>query len=429
VNQLRWALAVGLVATAAALSLFVWPQISGHRPQPEFLPGHRIDIGAGDARRAGISSSAVVVDVSRADGSEDVDAFATDDAHRLWRRDGSLIGLAGATRSVSVMTNGESPGFIAVDTKTGAPLWSVAEDADVLRPYREAVLALGCADTDGSRCTMTARVPEEGRTKWTVSLTDIRDPSTLDDTGALTATDFGAPAPDDEVPAPAIPQLLLIPTAAGTAVMETTQGSVLRTVPDSLIERLFTAGGQLLVSRAVWRDGACQLTLISQDPKSGSTRWSLDGFDLGTVSGAGCQQGNRPKVAGGVIQASWRQRPVLLSASDGRVLWIGDTAQRIVRFDGDVAIVGDKDSAQLVGITDGQVRIYSFPPSGYVDAHPHLVALERGDELRVYAGPGVLDYQWTVPEGHLLAAGDTAAVLEREGTLSLVHTLPTLEGP
>src|SRR5207248_2384316 len=88
--------------------------------------------------------------------------------------------------------------------------------------------------------------------------------------------------------------------------------------------RVVVVGGRVLRSTASPRGGNCRYSLTAVDPASGRTVWQRDGYDLGTASGAGCEQRRDPGGGGDALAAiRGDNRPVFLSARDGRELWTG----------------------------------------------------------------------------------------------------------
>ena len=92
----------------------------------------------------------------------------------------------------------------------------------------------------------------------------------------------------------------------------------------------------------------CIVTLSGRDGATGKEVWVKHGYQLRTISGAGCDQRKEP-VAGGNAVVALRPdgREALLDAADGREVLTAAVDEKILATDGIRAVVRSADGSKI----------------------------------------------------------------------------------
>ena len=353
-----------------------------------------------------------------------IEARSSGSGDLLWHRDASWVAVAGAPGAeVAVVGRPHGRGYDVIDPATGVVHWT---DPDALAAwtYRDAVFALRCT----SGCVLVARDPRAGATRWSVAV----PPGARDLTGgnpplaaARPLVPPGAQRPlSPPVPAP---PLLGLPVEGGVSVVDGASGARLGTYPGGPSARVVVAGRRVLRSTAVRRGGSCRFTVTATDPATGAENWRLDGYDLGSSGGAGCDQRRDPVGGGGVVAAvSPGDADVLLSVDTGRVVFVAGVHESMLATDGALVLVRTADRRAVRGV-DLRAGTQRFRRALDRHAVPVITPLgvlvtEPGANLLTVLDAGGADrYRATTGAG-VLGVGDSSLVINRGRTIGLLAT-------
>jgi hypothetical protein len=309
-------------------------------------------------------------------------------------------------------------GYSVVDPLTGTVLWGDREAAAVW-VFSEHILDLTC--TDGDNCQLRARRHRDnGNVLWTVplpaaartihgaqpALTGTRDPAEWFAEAAA-----GTPRPLPPVIGLAVDgRIQMINTFEGVRIREVT--------PPDRETRVAFSGERLLFAHAERADSGCRYWVEAFGYRSHEPAWRLDGLDLDTASGAGCEQRRDPLgTANRLVGIRSDNHPALISAVDGEPVWSGLPGERILATDGELAVVvgADRKTVRVLDLLDAEQRpvwtatMGQDPEAAVTTAH---VIIWDGDVGRVV----VLDH---VGAG-LLRDIKTKASIIGHGTLGLI---------
>jgi outer membrane protein assembly factor BamB len=186
-----------------------------------------------------------------------------------------------------------------------------------------------------------------------------------------------------------VPKLLGFPLNARVQVVDTASGKRLREEKPSDTTRVVVAGGRIVASTAVRRDGGCRYTLEGRDGGTGRTVWKKEGYDVHTASGAGCEQRRDPGGGDNVLAATrGDNREVFLSIVDGSEVWVGAPGETILATDGRYGLVrtADRRSIKAIDVTSGaQVWTQPAAANATVAVSRHAVFVTDLDAGRLFA--------------------------------------------
>jgi outer membrane protein assembly factor BamB len=331
---------VGVLALAITVALVTgWNPLPRVGSQLSDLLQHTTSLSKPDAawlQRLGgqpssatVAGHAVVVAMRGVVEAHDITTGA-----RLWSRDADWGAVAGGDGSAVVVVGHHGHGFEVVGPDTGDVRW---RDGAALGAwtYRDALLSLTCPAL--SDCTLASRGLLDGAARWRVVLPGVGRVLAGLNSPLLGSRQLTSSSYVDAIaahPAP-VPPVLGFPLDQRVQVVDTASGRRLRQETPTQTTRVVVVAGRILLSTAVRRDGNCRYTLEARDAASGATVWRKEGYDLRTASGAGCEQRRDPSGSGGVLAATrGDNRDVLLSARDGRELWVGGPGESAVATDG-----------------------------------------------------------------------------------------------
>jgi outer membrane protein assembly factor BamB len=368
---------------------------TGSLSSPEAAWVRRLD----DQPTAGTVAGSAVVFTTQA-GAEVRDAA---DGRALWSRQAQWVAVAGdGAGAVVILGGGRDGGYDAVDPMSGAVRWH--DPGLAVWAYRDALLSLACPA--GKDCALSARSLAGGVARWTVGLP----------AGARLLA--GAHRATDELPA-----LLGLTVDGRIRVVDTATGRRLREQESSASTRVAVMGGRIVASTAQRRGDGCRYSVEARDAASGRTVWRTDGYDLGTASGAGCEQRRDPTGARRALVATRSDnRPTVLSTADGRELWTGTPGESVLATDGQDAVVRSAGSVALVDLDGGHVR-WVRPAAGDVTLTPYAVVVTDAAAGRLVAygrtdGAVVADVS---TEASVLGAGPDRLVVGRGRTVGVLQ--------
>jgi hypothetical protein len=230
-------------------------------------------------------------------------------------------------------------GYAVLDPVSGAVKWS-DHDSIAVWIYSTTIVDLVCPD--GDACLLRGRAHQSGSFLWQVSLpggartirganphlAGLRDPA-----GWFDAAARGA--------APKMPAVMALTIDGRIHVVDTFRGVYVREVaaPDRETRVAF-AGDRLLFVTARRGDAGCTFSVEAFDFASGRSLWKESGFDLDTARGAGCEQREDPRGAGGrLVVTGSDARPMLVEADTATKAWTGAPGSKVLATDGLLAVV------------------------------------------------------------------------------------------
>jgi hypothetical protein len=314
----------------------IWSKVRGKLATPAPRWSERVD---GPPVAAAVTSDRVVVVLNGA-----VEARRLSDGGPAWTR---TVDWAVPAGNVVVAGRSNGTGFEVLDASTGAVRWRDTKAGDAW-PYSDMVLSVECGR---ERCSMRARSTGDGATQWRRDLdTAVQrlagrpDLDEAVDRGGLLSPDYPGPAP----------RLVGAVADRHVTVIDTRSGARLGQLPEDASTRVTAAGDRVLgvVARPT-KDGGCRYTVRAWD-RSGDEVWRRTGYDLGTVSGSGCEQRTDPVSGGGVMAATRPDdRPALIGVRHGDLRWTGSAGSEVLAVGGGVAMVRAAKAGRLTAVSTG----------------------------------------------------------------------------
>jgi outer membrane protein assembly factor BamB len=347
---------IGLIALGVTLSITLqwnpWPAVDSWLQQTLAVSSPstpwRVRM-VGKPLTAAIADSGQVIVVMR----DRVEALAPATGAEVWHRDEASWGIV--TGDVVVIGNKDGRGYSVVSAISGVAIWGEPA-ARAAWAYQGRILDLTCPGPE--QCTLRAHdysgqelwpaitLPGDGRrlTGLNPSLSGVRPPS---DWFEVAAAGQAAKAPD----------VLGFPFGDRLLVVDAVEGRLLREVSQTdRHNRAIVTAGRLLFAKSERIGSGCHFSVEALDPDSGEPVWQREGLDVGSTSGAGCEQRNDPIGGGEVLSSVDRDnRPVLLRTRDGQQLWKGQLGEEVVAIDGELAAIRSVDHAtvRIIDLLDG----------------------------------------------------------------------------
>jgi outer membrane protein assembly factor BamB len=335
-----------ILATTGVWNPFpkIWSWIDTSDPIAPGVAQWQLSLG-GTPQSVTIAGGAVIVEYRTS-----IEAYGVGAGVKLWKSDADWASVAGGDAdAVVVVGRLLTKGYQVLDPRTGA-VQRVDSSATGVWTYTNGILDLHCAK--GNDCELTAWDPRGIRPLWTVPAPSLgfklsADNPDLPDTQPLTATRVNS-----HVAGPTLmPGLIGLPDDGKVRIVDTARGTVVQTVAPGADQRVSVAGGRVLTVTGVARDGTCYYAVAASAPPSSQPVWSREGLNLRTAgNGSSCKQTRDP--AGGydvVLGVDPIGRPELIAAHDGRVLWHGDSDQRVLAVNDATAVIRSADGRSLVG--------------------------------------------------------------------------------
>lgn len=254
------------------------------------------------------------------------------------------------------------------------------EEAVAVWTFRDLLLDARCAEP--RECELRAYRPGSGEPVWTTNLPGVGAglfANNPDLAGGRRVTPRGI---DEAVsgPEPA-PPVVGFPTDGRVIVVETANGQVLQHLQPERNEQLSVIGGRIISSVAASRDGICVVAVTGLDAATGLPVWGPEPYHLRTVSGAGCEQRDRPVAAGSALVAVTADgRELVVDAYDGRVLWTGAEGERVESLSAAYAVIraADPTTRRLVALGGSATSLWDRT----VHADASMVVTRCGVVLR-----------------------------------------------
>ncbi|MEH1016440.1 PQQ-binding-like beta-propeller repeat protein [Micromonospora sp. CPCC 206060] len=354
----RWlVLVLAVVVVLAATGVWnpfptAWDWVNRPTPlsEPDVLWQQRI---GGTPRSVTIAGPAVIIEQRTR-----VESRSLATGTQLWERKADWAAVAGGP-SDAVVAVGKLlvKGYEVLDPVTGAVRRRDTK-AVAVWTYRNGILDARC--TEATDCTLTAWDPRGTTPRWTAYLPGVQSGFLADNpevrgTRRLTTDriDPGAAGPEQ------MPALIGFPADGKVQIVDTATGRVVQDVQPGRQERLVVVGGRLLRIEARSADGTCYFTFVARDPANGVEVWRRTGINPRTADGAGCVQREDPQGGRNVLVGVGSDgRETVLDAYDGRLLWVGRDAEKLLAVDDRYGLVraGDKRSVASRDLATGRDR-------------------------------------------------------------------------
>ncbi|MEU5906363.1 PQQ-binding-like beta-propeller repeat protein [Micromonospora sp. NPDC047527] len=381
-GSVRGGLLLGLAVVVALAATGVWNPFPGlwdwvDRSEPisdsDMVWQQRV---GGTPRSVTIAGDAVVVEQRTR-----VEARSLATGAQLWERKADWSAVAGGDRD-PVVAVGKLlvKGYELLDPTTGATRRR-DDDAVAVWTYRNLLLDARC--TDATDCTLSAWDPRGTKPLWTAFLPGVHSGLLADNPGLRGTRRLTATRIDDGVAGPEpVPPLLGFPVDGRVHVVDTATGRVLQNVEPGREERLSVVGGRMLRIAARSQDGTCYYAISARDPATGQEAWQRAGVNLRTADTAGCVQREDPQGARNVlIGVGADGREAVIDGYDGRLLWVGEAATRLIAVDDRYAVFRSADKRSVVSRELGTDRVlWTRPASAKSGAALTPYAAVLGDE-------------------------------------------------
>jgi hypothetical protein len=274
---------------------------------------------------------------------------------RVWEAKADWATVAGsAEREVVISGILLKKGYDVRDPATGKVIWR-DEKAAAVWSYADALIEVSCFTPKD--CELRVRDPEDGGELWRVGLPGIGFVLFADNPKlAMGAIMVGERVDARAEPRP-MPKVLGFPIDNRIHPVDTLERKALPVVEPDRNTSVTVLGGRIVYSIATPRDGTCLLTLSGRDGASGKEVWVKHGYQLRTISGAGCDQRKEP-VAGGNAVVALRPdgREALLDAADGREVLTAEVGEKILATDGIRAVVRSADGSKITTFLLGRAE-------------------------------------------------------------------------
>jgi hypothetical protein len=353
-----------------------------------------------------------------------VEALDPNTGASIWHRVDTTWGVVAG--DVVVMGNEGDEGYVVVSAASGLALWG-DPGARAAWVYESKIIDLTCPGPE--ECVLRGR-DRTGRELW--------PPVTLPGDGrrlsGINPSVSGVRPPSDwfvdaeKARAAKAPDVLGLPFNARLHVVDIVDGRALREVSQSdKHNRAVVTGGRLLYAKAQRIGSSCHFTVDALDPVSGESVWRREGLDVGSTSGAGCEQRNDPLGGGEVISAVDRDnRPVLMRTRDGELLWKGQLGEQVVATDGELAAIESVDHAtvRIIDLLADNVAVASREAND-----PPQVAITRSsifflgpprNQLFALGRDGVTTRADVKLLGTIIGYGDNAVIVAAGRTVGVI---------
>jgi PQQ-like domain len=345
------AVAITLLASTGVWNPFpdIWTFVSTSRPIAD--PALQWQQRLGGAPKSVTVLDRIVVVEQR----ESVEARVRASGRRLWEAKSDWATVAG-TPDQTVVVSGTllTKGYEVRDAVTGL-LLRKDDRASAVWSFANALLEVSCGTPRD--CDLTAREPADGDVIWRTALPGIGFVLFADNPKLA----MGAALTEDGMqvrPRPALmPGLLGFPIDGRIYVVDTTLGVTFPAITPGRNTSVTVLGGRVVHSIATPKDGICQVVLSGRDPLTGAEAWHRDGYNLRTLSGAGCEQHKEPVTGGNAVVAVRPDgREALLDAADGREMLTCAAGEKILATDGIHAVVRSADGGSVSTFMLGKAK-------------------------------------------------------------------------
>jgi outer membrane protein assembly factor BamB len=273
-----------------------------------------------------------------------------------WRKEADWAGLAGPSAGgVVIVAKAAGKGLDAVDPMSGETRWTDPDATGALM-YHDAVLTVGCPK---GGCAIVNRNPDNGEPRWRIAL-----PGAVRSLGGSNSGLLQPRHVDDNYDAAkaaspqAMPRYLGYLIDRKVQVIDTGAGRRVREEEVPGDARSVVAGNRIVRVAGAERDNGCRFVVTGRDAGNGQQVWQRDGYDLRTTGGAGCEPRRDPPGGGtALVGVRGDNRPVVLSAVDGREIVVANVDETILGLNAEVVVIRNAAGNQLraVGLASGRV--------------------------------------------------------------------------
>ncbi|WP_051367862.1 hypothetical protein [Hamadaea tsunoensis] len=362
-----------------------------------------------------------------------------------WKAAADWAAVAGPPGRTVVLTGKLlNKGYNILDPRTGRDVRAKDTTALAVWTWSNAMLDVHCRQPDD--CVLTRREPASGDVKWEADLPGVGFVLFADNPKLLGARSLTSGQADAQLaPAGLMPTMLGFPVNGRVEVINTDTGAIVTTIQPDRHEKLMVIDDAVLHSRATPASGGCQLQLAATDPYNGHELWHRNGYNLGMVAGAACDQDRDPVLVGKALLATRTDgRQVLLDPHLGRELLVAPVGGSIIASDGVRAVVRSKDGTTLtayqLGEDDPLFRRKTDPGATAAvtrtgilvfDKHPDRIYLLKDDGSALLESHSDARALSLTQEGLLLGDRRELALLTWPGSRAPVSPSPSpqISGP
>jgi hypothetical protein len=318
---------------------------------------------------------------------ESVEGRSLSTGVRLWSTPSDWAAVAGpAGRTVVITGKLLTKGYFVLDPRTGASLRH-DERSVAVWTYTNAMIDVWChAPQD---CVLTAREPASGDELWNVQLPGIGSVLFADNPELTGVHPIAGEETTDQIAGPGrMPALLGFPVNGRIQVVDTVDGRLVSEINPSRREKILVLGGRVVHSEAKPVSGGCEMHVIGRDAVTGRVVWRKDGYNLGMISGAACDQIKDAQGAGSALLATRPDgRQVMIDAADGRELLVAPAGAKIIASDGIRAVIRSSSGKNLTAYQLGEPQpLWSRPANAKATAavaRTRILVFDRGPD-RLY---------------------------------------------
>jgi len=391
-------------------------------------PGPRWQERLGGRPSSVLSADGVAIVEQR---GESVEGRSLTTGARLWSTEADWTAVAGpAGRTVVITGKLLVKGYRVLDPVTGLQLRK-NDRAAAVWTWSDAMLEVACRNSQD--CVLTAREPASGDELWHADLPGVGFVLFADNPDLPGLRPFEVDRADDNLAGNGrMPRYLGFPIDDKLHLVDTRTGEVVRVLKPGKHEEVYLIGGRVVHSEAKPISAGCELHVTGRDAVTGRVVWRRDGYNLGTVSGAACDQRSEPLGAGSALLATRPDgRQVLLDAADGRELLVAPQGAKIISTDGVRAVLRGKDGKTLTAYQLGEPETLwsrkADPKATASVTRTRILIFDRNpDRIRVLAPDSGEPVLQVASEARVLAVVDQGLLLGDRRDLGLL-TFPNAQ--
>jgi hypothetical protein len=349
-----------LVAVVVAMTLLVttglwnpfpaiWDWMSRSRPLAEPAVHWQERLG-------GVPKSVTLLDrFVVVEQRESVEVRQRASGRRVWETKADWAAVAGSPERAVVVSGALlKKGYEVRDPATGLVLRR-DDKASAVWSFANALLDVSCRTSKD--CEVQAYEPYSGQLLWRAGLPGIGFVLFADNPKLALGAAFSPARIELNGQVRNMPPLLGFPVDNRIYVVETSEGRVMPAIAPNKLTSVTVLGGRVVHSVASKNEGTCIVNLSGRDGVSGTEVWHKAGYQLRTISGAGCDQPKEP-VAGGNAVVSVRPdgKEALLDAGDGREVLTCEVGEKVLATNGIYAVVLSADKSKVSGFQLGKAK-------------------------------------------------------------------------
>ncbi|WP_020520733.1 outer membrane protein assembly factor BamB family protein [Catelliglobosispora koreensis] len=286
---------------------------------------------------------------------ESVEVRQRASGRRVWETKADWAAIAGPPgRTVVVSGTLLKKGYEVRDAATGMVLRK-DDKASAVWSFTNAMLDVSCRSSQD--CEVQAREPASGDVLWRAGLPGIGFVLFADNPKLGLGATFSPERIELNSQLQPMPPLLAFPIDGRLHLVETSEGRVTAAVEPGKLTSVTVLGGRVVHSIATRSEGTCLIALTGRDGVSGAEVWRRPGYQLRTLSGAGCDQPKEPVSGGNAVLAVRPDgREALLDAGDGREVLTCETGEKVLATNGVYAVVLSADKSKVSAFQLGKAK-------------------------------------------------------------------------